>query len=406
MKPTTFFALGGTCILILAFFHAPAQSSQADYPNYVVIGAFAVYDNAVRFVDEARASVYNPKFDFNLDRQLYYVFSMTTSDRAEAIREARRVRATTRFDDAWVYQGPLGRSVPIVDNKSATTVAAMEQPIQGGSNADAGPSLQVEEQTHDGNLGESSLANNEGGTQDEPSGNSSTGIEVIFHVFRGVDGSSVEAEISLIDVGRSAKVATYTSNEIVHVDPPSRRNTSYIFTCERFGYRKLQRNFNFEDPTATEFTTDEAGNIIIPFELIRLRRGDIAVMYNVFFYRDAGVMRPESRYEINSLLEMMKENPAYRIRLHGHTNGNAHGKIITRAEEGDFFSIAGTREGFGSVKKLAQERANTIMEYLIANGIEPGRVEIKSWGGKRPIHDKNSSRAQENVRVEVEILED
>jgi hypothetical protein len=33
-------------------------------------------------------------------------------------------------------------------------------------------------------------------------------------------------------------------------------------------------------------------------------------------------------------------------------------------------------------------------------------MEIKAWGGKRPIHDKMSNRAQENVRVEIEILQD
>jgi len=33
-------------------------------------------------------------------------------------------------------------------------------------------------------------------------------------------------------------------------------------------------------------------------------------------------------------------------------------------------------------------------------------MEVKAWGGKKPIHDKMSQRAQENVRVEIEILED
>jgi hypothetical protein len=31
---------------------------------------------------------------------------------------------------------------------------------------------------------------------------------------------------------------------------------------------------------------------------------------------------------------------------------------------------------------------------------------IKAWGGKKPVQNKNSAKAQENVRVEIEILED
>ena len=71
-----------------------------------------------------------------------------------------------------------------------------------------------------------------------------------------------------------------------------------------------------------------------------------------------------------------------------------------------FFALTDTKEGFGSAKQLSEERAAIIRDYLIKNGIAAGRMEIKAWGGKKPIHDKMSARASENVRVEVEILED
>jgi outer membrane protein OmpA-like peptidoglycan-associated protein len=60
----------------------------------------------------------------------------------------------------------------------------------------------------------------------------------------------------------------------------------------------------------------------------------------------------------------------------------------------------------GSAKKLSGERAEVIREYLVANGVPAKRMEVKAWGGKRPLHDKHATRAQENVRVEIEILED
>lgn len=118
-------------------------------------------------------------------------------------------------------------------------------------------------------------------------------------------------------------------------------------------------------------------------------------------------MRPESRYEVNSLMEMLLENPKYKIKIHGHTNGNAAGKIISMSKDSqNFFSLNDTKEGIGSAKELSEDRANVIREYLVSNGIDAKRMEIKAWGGKRPIHDKMSNRAQENVRVEIEILED
>ena len=118
-------------------------------------------------------------------------------------------------------------------------------------------------------------------------------------------------------------------------------------------------------------------------------------------------MIPESRYEVNSLLQMLKENPKYKIRIHGHTNGGAAGKIISKAKDSDnFFTLTNTVDGFGSAKKLSFERGNIIRDFLVAEGIDAARMQVKAWGGKKPIHDKHHSRAQENVRVEIEILED
>jgi outer membrane protein OmpA-like peptidoglycan-associated protein len=90
--------------------------------------------------------------------------------------------------------------------------------------------------------------------------------------------------------------------------------------------------------------------------------------------------------------------------IHGHTNGNATGKIIRMDVPGNFYSLSGTKQGFGSAKQLSEERANVIREFLIASGISPDRMNIRAWGGKKPIHDKHSVRANENVRVEIEIL--
>ena len=116
-------------------------------------------------------------------------------------------------------------------------------------------------------------------------------------------------------------------------------------------------------------------------------------------------MRPESRYEVTSLLEMLQENPNYKIKIHGHTNGGSHGKIIFMGDSKNFFSLTGTEDGFGSAKKLSEERAKIIREFLVSGGIDENRMQIRAWGGKRPIHDKHHTRAQENVRVEIEILE-
>jgi outer membrane protein OmpA-like peptidoglycan-associated protein len=117
-------------------------------------------------------------------------------------------------------------------------------------------------------------------------------------------------------------------------------------------------------------------------------------------------MRPESRFEVTSLLTMLQENSNYKIKIHGHTNGGAHGRIISLKEGNtNYFALNDTKDGIGSAKDLSEQRAEVVKDFLVSNGVDEKRMEVKAWGGKRPLYDKHSPQAQSNVRVEIEILE-
>ena len=225
-----------------------------------------------------------------------------------------------------------------------------------------------------------------------------------FSVYNTQNNKKVAGEVDLVnEAGR--KLVSYKGNEVIEVKKVD-ASGNIILACEVLGYRKLLFKLNYDNPFLTDgVTRGENEEAVVPFGLVRLQRGDIAVMYNVYFFKDAAIMRPESLYEINNLLSMMNENEKYKILIHGHTNGNAAGKIITMGESKNYFSLSDTKDGRGSAKKLSEARAEVIREYMIDQGINPERMEIKAWGGKRPLYDKNHSLAQSNVRVEIEIIE-
>ncbi|HEY0654214.1 MAG TPA: OmpA family protein [Chryseosolibacter sp.] len=372
------------------------------YPNYVVIGAFAIEKNAVKFTQQANAMNHHAQFDLNPSRNLYYVYVLTTPDRNAAIAEALRLRKETQYADAWVYNGAIGKN-SAADSPGTDINPATEKPL---SLIAPQEHKEPEQAPKDSVIAHEDVPKVD--TKPELTETKLTDEEVasknfVFNLFRAVDGKQVEGEVEVIDTEKSRKMASYKGNTPVKVSAPAGKSGSVSFVCEAFGYRKAQVEFDFKSPEQS-LALDQEGNIVIPFDLVRLRKGDIAVMYNVFFFKDAAVMRPESKFEVNNLLDMMKENPTYRIKIHGHTNGNASGKIITMGETNNFFTLTGTNDGYGSAKKLSEERAESIKQYLISNGIEESRMEVKAWGGKKPLHDKHAARAQENVRVEVEIL--
>ena len=403
MKTLRNIALAAT--LLLVCFPEHAQSNDFQGHHYVVIGAFAIKKNAIRFTSKVSEGEFHAKFELNPARQLYYVYVLTTDNRNEAIELAMKLRSESPYDDTWVYKGLLGENRAIavkgIDINPATLSKVEQVESNDSEIAAAGNTTTLARQV----IFEEVTSENQ--QQPERSRNEDlSGKNFYFKVFRADTKETIDGDVNVIDNEHLKKVGSFAANRSVSIANPNNKYGNLSLITEVFGYRKIQREINYVNPEAEDIVTDNENNVVVPFELVRLQKGDVAVMYNVYFFKDAAVMRPESRWEVNSLLDMLKENPKYKIKIHGHTNGNAPGKIISMGEKSDnFFALRNTRDGFGSAKKLSLERAEVIKSYLVASGIDEKRMQVKAWGGKKPVVDKLHSLAENNVRVEIEILE-
>lgn len=431
MKPAPLIGRLFFAIYLLSYTSLNAFHHQQDadpFPSYVVIGAFAIQQNAVRFTERANKEWNLPAaYEINPNRNLYYVYCLSTPNTGQAIEEAKRLRSQTVLQDSWVYKGILGEGKAHVksedinpDTEAPIVVQAVEEKriveqmlviespppasiVQSSSPTEIqAPAVQAVQEQTEAIAQTTALVINESKPTDALNGKG-----FVFKLTRFVDEVPVKGEVNVIDPDKAKKIASFEGNRPVKVPELRNKSNQVTFATEVFGYRKMQRDLSYATPIGDDITQDDAGNYIIPFELVRLQKGDFAIMYNVFFFRDAAVMRPESRYEVGSLVEMLRENPKYKITIHGHTNGNHSGTIKYKEKDSkEFFSLNNLNEGYGSAKELSRARAEEIRDYLIAEGIDPARTSIRAWGGKKAIHDKHSARAQENVRVEIEIVED
>jgi len=385
--------------------------------NYVVIGAFSIPKNAIEFTNIAKQKNLAAEFSINPIRKLFYVYVLATPNQEIAIEEAKKLRKDPAFSDTWVFSGVLGEDEI---HTGADTNPVTRETINIVKPTDGPASTQTPATTIASTINTPTDGTTTANTQPVPSSVPETSAPAVveeiepgskkflFKIITSKDQKEIQGDVDVMDLDKTKprKVASYRGNEAVNVKPAN-QSGNVSFVCEVFGYRKIQTILNFNQPEATEGITIEENKAVVPFELVRLKKGDYAVMYNVYFYKDAGIMRPESKYEVNSLLEMLKENPKYKIRIHGHTNGNAAGKVISMGDSKNFFGInADVKEGFGSAKKLSEERAKVIQSYLVSQGIDIHRMQVKAWGGKRGIYEVDHNLAQANVRVEIEILED
>jgi len=373
--------------------------------NYVVIGAFNVYTNAVHFAESAKKQNPEVEYAFNESKKLYYVYTIVTKDHGAAIEQAKKLQEQAEFHDAWVYGKPMEAALSGMDinpgtNREVTVVPSDKPVTPTEKSAIVMVAIPPASPT--------TFSSSPIPPPPVKTGQTEAGKWYYFKVYSSTTGDSVRGTIDLINVETNKKSASYKVNESVLVKPTN-KSGDVLFVCEILGYRPLRKNLNYENPLATQEVTqirEENDQFVLPFELVRLKKGDIVVMYDLYFYKDAAIIRSESRSEVGLLVSMMNENLKYKIRLHGHTNGGGSGKIITIGPDKNFFSLSGSKDGYGSAMKLSEARAEIVKEYLIAQGIGEDRIDIKAWAGKKPLYDVEHTLAQSNVRVEVEILED
>ncbi len=408
-----------------------AQHSTELTPGYyVVVGAYAPSRENVaqNYTEVLLRAGYDAAYGFNSSKRLFFVYVHYFSTLKESLNGMVSLRKKPEFAQSWVRVVPgdiTGPRVNTIAKNKQPSVAPSKQeekqeavvtaPTPATEQKEVGPRQESTPTSSEANETKKSVeavpttntpvVDNAPIKQYTPITLGNT--EVFLSLFNATNNRIVEGSIKVVDTERSKLLKDVKGNEYLVLPDPKSKSGQLTLICEAFGYRKIQSEINYPLPLAdtVKDNIDLMGTtFVINFDLIRYRLGDIATLYNVYFYNDAAVMVPESKFELNSLLQMMQENPKYKIRLHGHTNGNYHGKIIKMGDNKSFFSLDGSVSTLGSAKDLSYNRADVIKEYLAANGVDATRVEVKAWGGKRPLFDKHGANAKKNVRVEVEIL--
>jgi len=402
---------------LIAFLFSSTLYAQTSQPThyYVVIGAFAKEGNAKKFAGFARSRFFQATYERKPKSRLYFVPVIKTDVKNDAFTQVRILQKEATFSDAWVYKGCL---IPIAGAPQQTPeIIVQPEPIDSviveprvvDSVAEVAPVDSVSEKviifpvdttstvTIAPDINASAL----------PPTKKAKGKYFKFAI-TAPDGQPFTGKVHNVDLKLGRDLATYNSldyNDILL--PSNQREEPMTFICGIFGYKEIMQLIDYANPALTDgVTRDEHEAWVVPFKLERLDKGDVSVMYNVSFYKDAVIMLPRAKEELDELVNLMKYNPAYEIKIHGHTNGNEKRKIIALGETRNYFDVKGSVEKNGTSKELSKDRAKAVREYLVEHGIARNRMDIMSWGGTNMLVKETSSSARLNDRIEIEILKD
>ena len=132
------------------------------------------------------------------------------------------------------------------------------------------------------------------------------------------------------------------------------RDIRYVMMASARGYL----NQNYELHTGPE---EKNETYIVDFFLSAISKP--VVIDNIFYDFDKATLRPESKKALDEMIKMLNDNPNVTIELGAHTD----------------------RKGTDQYnERLAQRRAQSVVDYLIAGGIEAARLEAKGYGESVP----------------------
>lgn len=151
--------------------------------------------------------------------------------------------------------------------------------------------------------------------------------------------------------GLNAKVLTMKNGEY---EVELERDIRYVMMASARGFL----NQNFELKTGAE---EKNETYIVDFYLSPITKP--VVIENIFYDFDKATLRPESKAALDEMIKMLNDNPNVTIELGAHTDRKGTDKY---------------NEG------LAQRRAQSVVDYLIAGGIAPDRLEAKGYGESVP----------------------
>ncbi len=107
---------------------------------------------------------------------------------------------------------------------------------------------------------------------------------------------------------------------------------------------------------------------------------------NIYFENGTAVLKSESYQMLDELATFLDQNKSLSLEIIGHTDntGTASSNLI-----------------------LSKQRAQSVIDYLVKNGVEKTRLQANGYGQQRPIasNDDEKEGRELNRRIEVRVLE-
>jgi outer membrane protein OmpA-like peptidoglycan-associated protein/tetratricopeptide (TPR) repeat protein len=196
-------------------------------------------------------------------------------------------------------------------------------------------------------------------------------------VFNKKNNKGIPATVELIDnaTGQlSSKVQTDERGDYLITLPIGK---DYVFNVNRKGYLFYRDNF-----LLSQRAPDSTYEKNIPLQPIEVNAS--IILKNIFFETNKFQLDPKSQAELDKIIQLLTENPTLKIEISGHTDNVG--------KPSDNLS-------------LSNNRAKSVVTYLIGKGIVSQRLVAKGYGETKPVAGNTTEEGRaKNRRTELKVI--
>jgi outer membrane protein OmpA-like peptidoglycan-associated protein/tetratricopeptide (TPR) repeat protein len=188
----------------------------------------------------------------------------------------------------------------------------------------------------------------------------------------------LEAAIEIIDL---------QSNQPVYQDYSSVDEGTFLATIisgKNYGLNISKSGYMFYSENFSLIGYQAKNPFNISVSLSPIDVGNKVILKNIFFDTNKFDLEAESKSELMKLIEFLGVNPKVHIEISGHTDNVGADQIN---------------------QTLSENRAKSVYQYLVGNGVAADRLVFKGYGKTQPIapNDTDENRAK-NRRTEFKII--
>jgi outer membrane protein OmpA-like peptidoglycan-associated protein len=166
---------------------------------------------------------------------------------------------------------------------------------------------------------------------------------------------------------------------------------SYEFTISEKGAKDYKlsaevQGYMFQNQSLRlDGASERAVTVTRKVPMSKLQVGFTSVLRNIYFDVNKATFKQASFDELGKLENMMKQNPAMKVEISGHTDNSGPTAFN---------------------KTLSQARADAVKKYLASKGVDASRVTAVGYGETKPLasNDDEIEGRELNRRVEFRVL--